>query len=563
MKRKKIKKPIDFITRCLSRGYSVEEVKKAFCEIRIKHQNDARLLSYFIGLQKSDNTKARKVAKDLCSALGLSMIWNKLPYLARCQRSTNPHIADLATELIQWVMRTKKSSEKIEKLDYFISSQRSRSKKVRKFASDIVQDMEARYFKPYLETLESYCYDKNLHVRKFTRKYAIRVLGQCGIKGEELKNHFDFIMNCTDKYSDSYTNSEARALSLTVMEEWPIDEVAKHIEYLHDCCAKLGGEASYKAMELVLRVISTMSYKQRKERLDFVLACWNNRGYHDYKVRPHSLSLALGIIRYFPKDELVGYISILIACQEVKKLQALSYRLALKFTNEILLEGESYIDNFIKNRSIHSNTLSEILALELKLKLMNDWGSKKLADNLWFVYACHSINNKRLQLKAKKLANKINPDDLKGKAKEIILFSTSASHDEYLVRNLVIGLQFRINPDEFLTCIKELLDDHCNPKKYSFLKEISFRIESSKFDIFKLFESDGYYNLGSLLALRKMKNWEASALAPFSDHIFSRRYCDHNKEVCALAEKLYGKIKTKEFSGLRISRARRMILVDL
>jgi len=561
----KPKKQIDFLEHCLAEGYSEEEIKQAFIEI--KDRNDSRLLVYFINSQKSDNLKVRKLAKDLSSVLSPNMLWSKLPYLAKCQRSGNKAIADLATQLIRYIMAMRLDSEIIEKLDYFISSQRAKSINVRKFASNLVSNIDNKELAKRVDVLISYSHDKNPAVREFTREYAIKVLRCCALNDyilsiEEIEKHFDFIMSCAEIDNKEITFQYARELSLILMGKWPTLKLTSYLEYLLTSYCKLSDESQSLAMELLMRVIATWPYQKRKEKLALLLQFWRNVNAYNHKTKPMSLDLALGIIRYFPKDTLPEYIDALIACQEFSKLKKLSRHLALKIKNEDLVAYEYKINNYLKKFYNFSNYHVGILAIELKLKLMSSWSSKELADNLSYIFICHDTPEKRLRLRAKKLAARITPEDLTGKALEIITLALLSHKNDNLIRNLEMGLQLKINPNEFLPHLEKLFDDRGDLKKYEFFKKITFQIAPKEFDVNKLFKlRDGYHELGKLLALRTMKNWNIEQLKPYTNEIFDSMYINHNKDAVQLAERLYGKIKDKEFSIRRISKVKQMIIV--
>lgn len=555
------KKPNDFLVRCLERGYSEQEIIKAFCEIRT-HNSD-KLLRYFMSSRKSDNPEVKGLARKLSSALGNpDFMWRNFNYLARCQRSQNKDVSNLATELVQYAMRFRGDKEKIEKLEYFISCQKARSKKVRKLANSLANDISSGEFAKKIDILIGYSQDKNRHVRKFVRKYAIKSLRERNLPAEEIEKRFDFIMTCSTEPESSAIFGDARTLSLDVMKKWPVEKLTPYLDYLILCNDEGDGDTPWVAMELVMKIMATWPYQKRKEKLDYFLSCWRRRGYYDHQTYKMSLGLILGIIRYFKGVELAKHINVLIDCQDIAELRQLSRRLALKISNEDLIIYGHIVTRNIDNINNFSNSHKISLLLELKLKMMSDWDSEKLGKNLWYLFACHNSPNTRLQAKAKKLVLSIKPEDLSGKAGEIIHLAFSSSLNACLLRNMELGLCFPINPDEFLTCLPKLLEDHCDIKKYHFLKAIAFRIDPEKFNLKDLFRLDSHFHfhLGGLLAVRAMKKWKVNDLKIYKDDIFTFIHVDGNKELNELAELLYNKIKVKEFDPRRISRIKRMII---
>ncbi|QQG52758.1 MAG: hypothetical protein HY931_00805 [Candidatus Falkowbacteria bacterium] len=542
----KNQKPVsnDFLSACLAKNYSSAEIKVAFKSLEAR--DDEKFLRYFLDCQKSKSSKVRELAWELAiDEIKKDVLWQNFAFLIECEHSENVRIAKLADTLLYQAMQHKDRKYRLDKIDYLIACYRSSDEQKRERVDYLVNDIDYALYYPHLDSLVAWSNDENVNVRAFAREKAIGALGQHFVKNEELGLRFEFIMSCALSDDDKF--GRAKELSFSAMYFWPVEKVKPHFAYLLACRDRIHGWPMADSMRPAMRVIAILSADEQKAYLPYLLECWHFNS--DVEM---TLKLIIKIIAPLPTAQLAEYIDVLIACQNFSKLQSQAKRLALSIKVEELAVWEQKLDAIIEELSNLSGYHFSFLTLQLKMKLLASLNSKDLSNQIRYIFACHNHADSYIQAQAKKLARSIKARDLKGQAAKIAQRAFSSQVNEFNLRHMSLALCFKIKTDELLLDLRKLVDDHCDPDKYNFLKELAFRIKPNKFNPGKMFELNGYFGLNYLLALRAIMYWDAKKLKRYSDKIFTCRF-NNNPDIKVLANRLYDRIQRAKFNPERIA----------
>ncbi len=539
-------KPVstDFLSACLAKNYSAAEIKQAFKSLEAR--DDEKFLRYFLDCQKSKSSKVRDLAWELAiDEIRKDLLWQNFDYLLECEHSENAQVVKLAETLLYQAIQNKDRKYRLDKIDYLIACYRSPDEKKRKQADYLVDGIDYALYYPYLDSLVIWAQDGNANVRTFARSRAIGALGQHFVKNEELESRFDFIMNCAledDKFG------RAKELSFKAMYFWPAEKIKPHFNYLLACRDSVHDWPMNGSTKLAMRVIASLPDEEQKLHLAYLLKCWRLN-----EDAEQALKLILKIIAPLPTAQLAEYVDALIACQDFPKLRPQAKRLALSIKVSELEVWERKIDAIMAELSNLSGYYFSFLTLELKMKLLSALNSSSLSANIQAIFTCHNHSDPYIQAQAKKLARSIKRRDLKGKAIKIVQRAFASQVPEFNLRHMSLALCFKIQADELLLDLRKLVDDHCDPDKYQYLKTLAFRIKPNKFNPERMFELSGYFGLHSLLALRAIMYWDAKKLKRYSDKIFTCRFHERNPDVKVLANRLHDRIQRAKFRPERIA----------
>jgi hypothetical protein len=550
----KTTKPVstDFLSACLAKNYSGDEIKKAFKSLETR--DDEKFLHYFFDCQKSNSRRVRDLAWELTiDEIKHDLLWKNFPYLLECEKSEHIRTVALAETLLYQALKSQNPKERLSKLDYFIACRRLGDAQKIKFTNNLLEGIDYALFYPHLDSLVAWASDEDANVRTFAREKAIGALGQHFVKNEELESRFEFIMSCTQE-GDKF--GYAKELTFKAMYFWTAEKIKPYLAYLFSCRERIHGWPMTGSMSLAMRVIATLTDEEQKTHLAYLLECW--RFDQDTK---QALKLILKIIAPLPTVQLAEYVDVFIACQNYPKLRPSARQLALSIKVEELAVWENKLDAVIAELSNLSGYHFSFLTLELKMKLLRALSSKDLSANIRYIFTCHNHADANIQLQAKRLARSIKSRDLKGLALKITEKAFSSQVHEFNVRHMSLALCFKIKADELLVDLRKLIDDHCDPEKYNFLKELAFRIRPNKFNPDKMFSLSGHFGLHSLLALRAIMYLDAKKLKRYSDKIFTCRF-SKNPDVSILANRLYDRMQKAKFKPERIAAVKSLVIAQ-
>lgn len=533
----------DFLSACLAKNFSGAEIKQAFKSL--ENRDDEKFLRYFLDSQKSKSSKVRDLAWELAiDEIRKDLLWQNFDYLFECEKGAGAQVAKLAGVLICQAIKNKDCRYRLEKLDYFIYCYRSPDAQKRKIADYLVDGIDYALYYPHLDSLVIWANEDNINVRTFARDRAIGALRQHFVKNEELESRFNFIMSCAlegDKFG------YAKELTFKAMYFWPVKKVKPHLDYLLACRDKVHGWPMNGSTKPAMRVIESLPDEEQKPHLAYLLKCWRLN-----EDAEQALKLILKIIAPLPTAQLAEYVDALIACQNFPALRPQAKRLTLSIKVEELEIWEGKIDAIMAELSNLSGYHFSFLTLKLKMKLLGVLSSSSLAANIQAIFACHNHADPHIQAQARKLARSIKRRDLKGKAINIAQRAFVSQWSEYNLKHMKLALCFNIPADELLLDLRKLVDDHCDPDKYQYLKTLAFRIKPNKFNPERMFELSSFFGLHSLLALRAIMYWDAKKLKRYSDKIYTCRFHENNPDLRILANRLHERIQRDKFRPERI-----------